>query len=69
LKDVKDKDDQVDQKGVFELPALKKRCKPEALTKQVKEFRAYHSLRLARINKRYAGIREKRAKEAEEKKK
>ena len=55
--------------GVFEVPTVTKRCKTAALTKDVLAFRAYHTLRLARTNKRYAGIRAKRAKEAEDKKK
>jgi len=55
--------------GVFALPVTTRRCKTAALTKDVLGFRAYHSLRLARVNKRYAGIRAKRAREAEEKKK
>jgi len=55
--------------GVFDLPKVTKRVKSAALTKDVLAFKAYHSLRLARINKRYAGIRAKRAKEAEDKKK
>ena len=61
--------DQNTTSGVFEVPAPKKRCKTAALTKDVLAFRAYHNIRLARTNKRYAGIRAKRAKEAEDKKK
>jgi len=68
LKGVKD-GDQNTTSGVFAVPAAKKRCKTAALTKDVLAFRAYHTLRLARTNKRYAGIRAKRAKEAEDKKK
>lgn len=55
--------------GVFALPSTTRRCKTAALTKDILGFRAYHTLRLARVNKRYAGIRAKKAKEAEEKKK
>lgn len=68
LKGIKE-DDQNTTKGVFDVAAPKKRCKTAALTKDVLGFRAYHNLRLARTNKRYQGIRAKRAKEAEEKKK
>ena len=55
--------------GVFGVPSVSRRCKPAALTKDGLAFKAYRALRLARINKRYAGKRAKAAKEAEEKKK
>ena len=55
--------------GVFEVPRVSRRCKPAALTKDGLAFRAYHNLRLARVNKRYAGVRAKRAREAEAAKK
>jgi len=55
--------------GVFAVPAVSPRVKPAALTKAGLAFRAYHTQRLARTNKRYAGVRAKRAKEAEAAKK
>jgi len=55
--------------GVFALPKVSKRCKVEPLTKDLKGFKVYQKLRQERINARYNGMRVKRAKEAEEKKK
>ena len=55
--------------GVFDLPTVSKRVKPAALTKEGSAFRAYHTLRVARITKYYAGKRAKKAKEAEAAKK
>ena len=55
--------------GVFALPKVVKRCKVEPLTKDLKSFSVYKKLRQERINARYNGMRIKRAKEAEEKKK
>merc|ERR1712048_102654 len=55
--------------GVLAMPALKKRCKIEPLTAEMKNLRIYQKLRQERINKRYEGMRQKRAREAEEKKK
>ena len=54
--------------GVFALPRTSRRCKPESL-KSVKKENVYLKLRQARIDKRYKGIREKRAREEEAKKK
>ena len=61
--------DQNTTDGVFEVPKVSPRVKPAAVTKDGLKFRAYHTLRLARINKRYAGVRAKRAREAEAAKK
>ena len=55
--------------GVFALPKVTNRCKVEPLTKELKGFKVYQKLRQERINARYNGVRVKRAKEAEEKKK
>ena len=55
--------------GVLALPKVVKRCKVEPLTKELKSFSVYKKLRQERINARYNGMRIKRAKEAEEKKK
>lgn len=55
--------------GVFALPTQKRRCKPEAITKEMKETKVFMKLRQARVNKYYKGKRDKAAKEAEEKKK
>lgn len=55
--------------GVLALPPVKPRCKPEKLTAAMKDFKAYHMLRLHRINRRYNGKREKAARDAEAKKK
>merc|ERR1712170_19239 len=55
--------------GVFALPSQSRRCKVEALTAEMKNFRAYQKLRAERINRRYQGQREKRAREAEAAKK
>lgn len=55
--------------GVFALPSVSRRCKIESLTADLKNAKVYQRLRQERINKRYAGKREKRAKEAEEAKK
>ena len=55
--------------GVFALPSVSRRCKVEALTADLKNAKVYQKLRQERINKRYAGQREKRAREAEEAKK
>lgn len=55
--------------GVLALPDVKKRCKLEALTKEMKSEKTYQKLRQVRINKRYNGKRIKRAEEAERAKK
>ena len=44
-----------------------KREKAVVITKQLTEGKAYAKLRLEQMNKKWAGIREKRAKEAAEK--
>lgn len=54
--------------GVFALPKTSRRCKPESM-KNVKNEKVYMKLRQARIDKRYKGIRAKRAAEEEAKKK
>jgi hypothetical protein len=53
---------------VFALPKTLKACKAEALTADLKNFRAYRTLRQERINRRYHGKREKAAKTAAEEK-
>ena len=50
------------------MPVQKKRCKIEALTKEMKEAKIYQKLRQERINKRYNGKREAAAKKAAEEK-
>ena len=55
--------------GVFSMPALKKRSKPEALTKDISNARIYRKLRQERVNAKYNGKRVKAAKLAEESKK
>ena len=52
--------------GVFELPHRSKRCKIETLTADMKKARVFMKLRQARINKKYLGKREKKAKEEAE---
>jgi large subunit ribosomal protein L13e len=54
---------------LFTLPKVVKRCKKESITDGMKNLKAYQKLRQERINKRYAGVRAKRAKEAEDAKK
>merc|ERR1711990_583223 len=49
------------QRAVTGLPAVTKRCKPEDLTQAMKDAKVYQKLRHGRINKRYAGKREKAA--------
>jgi len=60
---------QLKQSGVIALPAVKPRVGLAALTKDLKSKKVYRSIREARINRKYEGIRIKRAKEAEDKKK
>jgi large subunit ribosomal protein L13e len=55
--------------GVFALPAVEKESAPETLTKEMKAERVYMKLRQARCDKRNKGMREKKAKEEEAKKK
>ena len=57
------------ESGVFAVPTVSPRVKPAVLTDAGRNFRAYHALRLARINKRYAGKRAKALKDAEAAKK
>lgn len=54
---------------LFCLPTVNKRCKAEPITKDMLAAKVYQKLRQERINKRYAGVRAKRAKEAEQAKK
>ena len=49
------------------MKTVSKRCKPEELTQAMKDTKVYQKLRHERINKRYAGSREKAAKLAAEK--
>lgn len=55
--------------GVFALPKASTETTVEPLTKELKAANVYKKLRQERINKRYNGMRLKRAKEAEDKKK
>jgi large subunit ribosomal protein L13e len=55
--------------GVFDLPVVDKAVTTESITKDMKSAKIYQKLRQERINQRYQGMRIKRAKEAEEKKK
>ena len=57
------------QDGVFALPKTTTRCKIETLTADMKKAEIYKKLRQERINKRYNGMRIKRAAEEEAKKK
>jgi len=52
--------------GVIALPKVVKRCKIETITAEMKSAKIYQKLRQTRINKRYMGKREKKAKEAAE---
>jgi len=54
---------------LFTLPKVIRRCKKESITDAMKGVKVYQKLRHERINKRYAGVRAKRAKEAEDAKK
>jgi large subunit ribosomal protein L13e len=54
------------QLGGMALKTVSKRCKPEELTQAMKDAKVYQKLRHERINKRYAGKREKAAKKAAE---
>uniref|UniRef100_A0A7S3ITG4 60S ribosomal protein L13 n=1 Tax=Strombidium inclinatum TaxID=197538 RepID=A0A7S3ITG4_9SPIT len=55
--------------GVFSVPALKKRCKPEPLTKEIKSEKVYQKLRKLIVDRKYNGKRIKRAADAEAAKK
>merc|ERR1711967_120293 len=56
--------------GVFALPAVVKgEVATEKITKEMASAKIYQKLRQERVNARYEGLRIKRAKEAEEKKK
>jgi len=55
--------------GVFALPKVVKRCKVEAITKEMKAAKIYRKQRQLRINARYEGKRVAAAKKAEEAKK
>merc|ERR1711990_894543 len=53
--------------AVVSLKRSTPRCKPEALTQEMRDARVYQKLRQERINKRYRGKQEKAAKLAAEK--
>merc|ERR1712178_172547 len=55
--------------GVFDLPVVSKDVATESITKDMKSAKIYQKLRQERINARYDGMRLKKAKEAEDKKK
>ena len=55
--------------GVFALPAKSNEVELQKITPEMKNFRVYHKLRTERINRRYAGKREKTARDAEAAKK
>ena len=55
------------QNAVAGLPTVTRRCKAEDLTQAMKDAKVYQKLRQERINKRYAGKRERAAKLAAEK--
>ncbi len=52
--------------AAFPIEQSNKDVQTKAITEEAKSFDAYRTLRLARSEKRYAGIREKRAKEKAE---
>ena len=54
-------------KHVFEKPARKLREKPQKITKEMEALKAFRKLRQARVNQRYKGRREKKAREQAEK--
>jgi large subunit ribosomal protein L13e len=55
--------------GVFDLPAVKKRCKIEAITKEMKSAKIYRKQRILWVNAKFNGKRIKAAKDAENAKK
>lgn len=50
--------------GVFALPVQSRRCKPASITAEMKKEKVFQRLRQARVDQRYKGKREKKAKEA-----
>ena len=54
-------------KHVINKPSQKLREKPQKITKEMEQLRAYRKLRQLRVNQAYKGKREKRAKEEAEK--
>jgi len=55
--------------GVFALPTTSKRCKIEAITKEMKAQKTFRKLRTLRVNAKFNGKRIKAAKDAEAAKK
>lgn len=55
--------------GVFALPKTSRRCKPEAITKELRDVKVYAKLRQAWVDKKWKGKRERAAKLAAEKEK
>ena len=55
-------------KHVIEKPQRKVRQTPQKITKEMTAVKVYRKLRQLRVNEKYAGKREKKAKEAAEKK-
>lgn len=53
-------------KHVLEKPKRKLREAPQKITQELKDARVYRKIRQLMVNKKYKGIREKRAKEAAE---
>jgi large subunit ribosomal protein L13e len=54
-------------KHILEKPTRKLREKPQKITKEMEALKVFRKLSQARINKRYKGKREKRAREQAEK--
>lgn len=50
--------------NLFSVPEVKKRCKVQAITKEMRDAKIYQTLRKARLNKRDEGVRQKKAAEA-----
>jgi large subunit ribosomal protein L13e len=53
--------------GVLEKPVIKLRQKSAKITKEVQAVKVFRKLRQLRVNEKYRGKREKKAKEAAEK--
>jgi len=53
------------EKAVLGVPNASKREKPQKITKELKDKKVYHTLRAEMTRKKWAGKREKKAKEAE----
>ncbi|GMM33377.1 ribosomal 60S subunit protein L13A [Saccharomycopsis crataegensis] len=58
--------EQVSAAAVFPIVAASTEVETKAISEEAKSFEAYKTLRLARSDKKYAGIREKRAREKAE---